>query len=187
MASSAEMNAILTQYFTQKVQLPEGEMERNTKYVNDRIMPMMKYIQANTSGFTGEFRGVGSAFSGTKVENADEFDLHILLNVPTENGRFVPITCGQRYYGFNNERYDSGDIKTIPNGIDVIRRPGKALRSPPQAHKFVQDTNWTALNPRYGCEGDIVPFLARRELKNLLVNGRNQLPDYFADGQYFKG
>ena len=175
MASSAEMNAILNQYFTQKVQLPEGEMERNTKYVNDRIMPMMKYNQANTSGFTGEFRGVGSAFSGTKVEKADEFDLHILLNVPTENGRYVPTARCQRYYGFNNDRYDSGDIKTIPNGIDVVSRPGKALRSPPQAQYFARDQNWTAHNPRYGCEGDIVPFLARRELKNLLVDGRNSL------------
>ena len=192
MASSAEINAILNQYFTQKVQLPEGEMERNTKYVNDRIMPMVQYIQANTSAFTGEILGVGSSYSGTKVERADEFDLHIPLNVSQGDRTTLSFTThGQRYYGFNDERYDSGDIKTIPNHIDVIHRPEKALRAPPQAHGFVQCPVWTACNPRYGCDGDIIPFLARRELKNLLVDGRNQLPEYikgnFANGQSSKG
>ena len=163
----SQINTLLTNYSKDNVEFPKSDSKDASKYVMDRVNPIMKYIRDNSTAFRGDLIHIGSSYSCVKICQPDEFDLHVPLKFTKGEKKQMSYTKdGQRYYGFSDDKYNEKTIKTIPNDVNVIGTPGKALKGPKPAHGFVHCPKYSMKHDAIGVKGDVVPYMARKELKS---------------------
>ena len=80
-----EMNGILKKYYKRNVEVTNAGRKRNARYVMERVSPIFQYIRSASNAIRGDLIYIGSAYSGTKVGKADEFDLHASFKLPKDS------------------------------------------------------------------------------------------------------
>ena len=169
-----DWRAALGKYHANEVKMKTAETEKYIEAFMPNVERILKYVNQNDRRFSSEPGKVGSFWQKLKVTKADEFD----FNVQVEDlGSWVWGKNDPRYYGFN--RPIPQDLDTVPADLDVVPTT-VALPPAPKGYTFLPRGNgykaiWERASHDLVRVGDVVPFLVRRQLKQLVTQAIRDL------------
>ena len=162
-------NTHLNHYFENEVKLSRDENSKARELVFAKVDKLLQYINKEDQRFGKTPMKIGSSFQGLKIKAPDEFDFNIVL---VDLPEFTTVPYKQRYYGFR-ENIDEDALKSTPKDIDIVTK-SVPLPAPPKGSTFVSYSNHQNATTiwRYATDlifkDDIIPYLVRKQLKDLL-------------------
>lgn len=189
-------NAPLRRYYEKEVALSRRETKGYVETFMPNVMKILDYVNKKDQRFCKEPLRVGSYWRGLKVSKADEFDFDIpLAKIEICSWTGTGDREEKRYYGFNQsvivnsqmnvyakppERHVQvipDKLQTFPDDLEVVSTK-LPLPPPPDGYQFFQRGEtfpmWMNSSDLVR-DGDIVPYLVRRKLKELLIKALRDL------------
>ena len=170
-------NEYLNDFFENEVKLNRKKTSEAKRTVMSKVNQLLQFINKEDLRFGDRAMKVGSSFQGLKTKTADEFDFNIVL---IGLGQFHNVPLKKRYYGFS-ESVDEDALKTTPTDIDVVSKR-LPLPDPPEGYAIVSfDNDSDDVTPIWQnssdliFDGDIIPYLVRKRLKELLLKAIRDL------------
>ena len=167
------LNGMLNRYADEKLKMSKQETKKAVDAVVPIVQNIVREIHKLDSRFKDQPYHVGSYYQGLKVDRADEFDMNIPL---TGFGEFLWSdlqTLPTRHYGFNDCAVTDDPCRTFPENRQVVACSSE-LAAPPDGYHFVSLRRRGLVKTEslkdsdLLIEGDIIPYLVKKKLKDLL-------------------
>ena len=188
--SHNEWNKALNRYYADKVKMSK----ENTRQAKAAAIPLVRNIVGEIrrldSRFSEQPHHEGSFYQGLK---ADEFDMNVVLTGIDKLTWNDLSSITWRQYEFNDGPLSEDPCKTFPYDRMIVRAERlryfplmrKSLEYPPDGYCFVRLERKFGNRPNENLifDGDLIPYLVKRKLKDLLATALTnlQLRD---DGMY---
>lgn len=159
---------LLTQYFTNQVQISNNDRDLVDDYIKDAIGTILEYCNESDERISSEPIKVGSSPSRLKVNSPNEYDLLISFDITDQEWTDNPEPrCTFRLKNKIKGEIIMEDTKNLPDGLETYKlcNTNKPLPSPDIGYYSLQDDD-----TEFSYQGVIVPFLVKLHFRTVLLN-----------------